>query len=129
MRESRDEPSRRSPINATGSSSRPATAPISSATPANSTGSRPRKIERHDRTNNTRRRTQRRALLKSAASPRHLRAAALMPCCSENATTSSADASEPGRRAEKQSGKALKVILQSRQYQREIRVPTGVLRP
>ena len=125
MRESRDEPSRRSPINAAGSSSRPATAPISSAAPANSTGSRPRKIERHDRTNNTRRRT----LLKSAASPRHLRAAALMPCCSENATTSSADASEPGRRAEKQSGKALKVILQSRQYQREIRVPTGVLRP
>ena len=106
----------------------PEKTPISSASPANSVGSRPRNTERLPQTSTTRRRTQRRALEKSAASGHHFRAAALMPRCSANAATSSAHDNGPGSRADKQSGSALKVVWHLRQYQRATRIPAGSLR-
>ena len=76
---------------------------------SSSIGSRPRKTDRQPCTSTTRRCTQRRALEKSAAAGRHSQATALMLRRSADAATASALARLPGRRAARQSGKALNV--------------------
>ena len=57
-----------------------------------------------------------------------LAAAARLGACSAWATTASRVSSSPGKRAARQSGSRLKVVWLSRQYQRAICVPRGVLR-
>ena len=65
----------------------------------------------------------------STALQRSALAAALrLAACSAWATTASRVSSSPGSRAARQSGSRLKVVWLSRQYQRAMCVPRGVLR-
>ncbi|MDE0614597.1 MAG: hypothetical protein OXI32_09305 [bacterium] len=89
---------------------------------------RPRRIHRRSDTQSQRRRTNRQAETGSAWEARNMRAAAAMPYAAACAATASIPSSVSDTRLAVQSGWALNVIRQARQYQRRIRIPAGRLR-